>query len=182
MAVSLREKIRIAQSLLTSAAILVGGLWGMNEYLEKKTQDRISKSFEIIAEMRASKDFKQYGKFVVSTAVNAILNDKDLKGAAKTQALTKLHTEAIKDQFNNIVELYENAVICVSVKHCDKHVIAAFMAQDAHSIFVIGNGVIEEQSELRNDNTYASELLEVRGWYCTLPQEGEHRLKQVSWC
>lgn len=182
MPASFKEKVEIAQSLLTCIAILVGGLWGVNEYLEKKNQDRISKSFEIMAEFRASEDFRHYGEFADSAAVSAILHDKLLKGAEKSDRIAKLHTAEVRNQLKRLIELYENAVVCVAVNHCDKKVIAAFMALDAHNTYVIGYGVIDELRTLHNDKHYADELLQVREWYCTLPEPANHKLKNASWC
>lgn len=182
MPTSIKEKVEIAQSLLTIIAILVGGLWGMNEYLEKKNQDRISKSFEIVAEYRASDDLRRYGEFVESKAVNDILHDVLLKGVEKSERITKLYTDEVRNQLKRMVQAYENAVVCVMVNHCDKNVIAAFMAPEAHATYVIGYGVINELRDLRSDPEYANELVQIREWYCTLPESANHKLKRVSWC
>jgi hypothetical protein len=180
--VSLKEKVEIAQSLLTIIAILVGGLWGFNEYLEKKNQDRISKSFEIVDEFRASDDYRHYGEFIESGEVNGVLHDALLKGAGKSERIAKLHTDEVRGQLKRMIQTYENAVVCVEVNHCDKNVIAAFMAPEAHATYVVGYGVIKELRDLRNDREYANELVQLRGWYCTLPESANHKLKSASWC
>lgn len=182
MATSFKEKVEIAQSLLTCIAILVGGIWGGYEYLEKKNQDRIGKSFEMMAKFRASEDFRHYGEFADSTAVNEILHDKLLKGIEKSERITKLHTNKVRNQLKRLIELYENVVVCVMVNHCDKNVIAAFMAQEAHTTYVIGYGVIKELREQYSDPKYADELVQIREWYCTLSESSNHKLKSASWC
>lgn len=182
MPTSLKDRVEIAQSLLTCIAILVGGLWGMNEYLEKKKQDRISKSFEIMTEVRASDDFRRYGEFVESKAVNEILHDGSLKGGEKSERITRLHADEVRNQLKRTIEIFEYAVVCVKVNHCDKNVIAAFMAPDAHATYVYGNGVIRELRALRGDPEYADELVQIREWYCTLPESANHKLKRASWC
>lgn len=182
MPTSLKEKVEIAQSLITIIAIIIGGIWGMNEYIEKKNQDRISKSFEVIAQFRASEDSRHYGEFIESNAVNEILHDKMLKGAEKSEQIRKLHTDKVRNQLKRMIEIYENAVVCVMVNHCDKNVIAAFIAPEAHTTYVIGYGVIKELSDQRIDPGYADELVTIRDWYCSLPESANHKLKQVSWC
>lgn len=182
MPISFKDKVQTVQSLLTCITIVVGGFWGANEYLEKKRNDRISKSFEIVREFRANDDVRRFGEFVDSPEVNAILHDKVLKGAEKSERIARLHTADNRNQLKRVIELYENAVICVAVNHCDKNVIAAFMASDAHAAYVIGYGVINELRALRSDQGYADELLQVRDWYCALPESSTHRLKSVSWC
>jgi len=182
MPTTVKEWVEVAQSLLTCIAILVGGIWGVNEYLEKKNQDRISKSFEIIAKFRSSEDSRNYGDFADSMAVNDILHDKRLKGSEKSKKIAMLHSNEAKKQLKRLIETYENAVVCVVVDHCDKNVIAAFMAPEAHSTYVIGYGVIKEQRELHNDQEYANELIQIREWYCTLPETIGHKLKRASWC
>ena len=179
---TVKERVEIAQSLLTCIAILVGGLWGVNEYLEKKNQDRISKSFEIVAKFRSSEEFRNYDVFADSMVINNILHDKQLKNTEKSEQITKLHTNEVKKQLKLLIEAYENAVVCVEVNHCDKHVIAAFMAPEAHSTYVIGYGVIKELRELYNYPEYANELVQVREWYCSLPEAIDHKLKYASWC
>lgn len=182
MPIPFKDKVQTAQSLLTCITIVIGGFWGANEYLEKKKNDRISKSFEIVREFRASNDVKQFGEFVDSAEVNAILHDKVLKGVEKSERIARLHTADNRNQLKRVIELYENAVMCVAVAHCDRNVIAAFMASDAHAAYVIGHGVINELRGLRSDQGYADELLQVREWYCALSASANYRLKSVSWC
>ncbi|MFA7268208.1 MAG: hypothetical protein WC073_02565 [Sterolibacterium sp.] len=182
MSASFKERLGIAQSLLTCVAIIVGGLWGMNEYLEKKNQDRISKSFEFVAKFRSSEDVRLYGEFADSIAATSVLRDKLLKATEKSQRITELHTDKERDQLKRTVEQYENAAVCVLVNHCDKNVIAAFMAKEANATYVIGYGVINKIRTARNDESYASELEQIRSWYCTLPESANHKLKSVSWC
>lgn len=182
MPTSLKEKLEIAQSFITILAIIIGGVWGINEYLEKKNQDRISKSFEIVAQFKESEDSRHYGEFVESKVVYEILHNKMLKAAEKSDRLAQLHTDELRNQLKRTIEIYENAVVCVTVKHCDKNVIAAFMASDAHATYVIGYGVIKELSDQRIDPGYADELVTIRDWYCSLPESADHKLKPVSWC
>lgn len=182
MPISFKDKVQTLQSLLTCVTIVVGGFWGANEYLEKKKNDRVGKSFEIVKEFRANDDVRRYGEFVESLEVNAILHDKLLKGAEKSERIARLHSAENRNQLKRVIELYENATICVAVAHCDRNVIAAFMASDAHAAYVIGHGVITEWRGLRTDQGYAEELLRVREWYCALSASADHRLKSVSWC
>ena len=182
MPTSLKDKVDIAQSVLTCIAILVGGLWGVNEYLEKKQQDRISKSFEIVGEFRKSEDSLRYGEFADSKDVSAILRNKLIKSTEKSAKIAELHTPELQGQLMRAIDRYENAVACVTTNHCDKNVLAAFLAHAANSWFVIGHGVILEIRERRNDVNYAADLETVRDWYCTLPESADHKRKKASWC
>ena len=75
---SLKDNVDIVHSLVTCIAIVVGGIWGVSEYLEKKSQDRIGKSFEIVAKFRENEELRKYGEFEDSDDVIAILNDRNL--------------------------------------------------------------------------------------------------------
>lgn len=182
MPTSLKEKVEIVQSILTSIAILVGGIWGVNEYLEKQHQDRISKSYEIVSEFRKNEDVVKYLEFSESTDVNSILHDKLLSAPEKSKKIAEIHKEDHRRQLKRIIGIYENAVACVISNHCDKSVIATFMAPVAHSTYVIGFGLIREIGESRNDISFSDELITVRDWYCTLPESASRKLGNASWC
>jgi hypothetical protein len=182
MSISFKEKAEIVESVLASIAILIGGVWGGIEYAERKNQERISKSFEIMAEFRESEDFRHYSEFTDSTKVNNILHNKSLNGTEKSKRIAKLHTDKVKNQLKSTIELYESAVVCVTVDHCDKNIIAAFASLSAHRAYIISYEVIEELRRQRNDRNYADELPQISKWYCTLPESVDHKLKPVLWC
>ena len=99
----------------------------------------------------------------------------------KSDRIVGLHSAEHRRQLMRLIDAYENAVTCVTANHCDKNVIATFMARDAHSAYVIGYGVIKKTAALRNDQNYGQELRVVREWYCALPDSG-NGLKVASWC
>lgn len=179
---SFKTKVEIAQSILMMLALIIGGIWGVNEYLEKKSQDRISNSFVMLSEFRANNDLQHYSEFSESSAVNKVLHDGTLNGIEKSEHITKLHTKQKRGQLKRIIDLYENAFICVTVNHCDKKVIAAFMASRAHAAYVIGYGIITELRKQNNDPNYADELIQIRQWYCTIPEFINHKLNSATWC
>lgn len=182
MTTTFQELVKTIQLLLSCIAILFGGIWGVNEYFEKKYQDRINESLQVVAKLKTSEEYQKYDAFIDSDPINDILHNNLLNGTEKSEQFAKLHTVEIKNQLRQLIDIYKDAVVCVAVNRCDQSAIAAFIAPQAHAINVYSNYVIRYLRERYGNPKYAGELVQVSKWYCTLPKSIGSKLEPALWC
>lgn len=179
---TIKDKVDIVHTLLSIIALLIGGTWGMNEYLDKKNQDRINKSYEVVARFKENGDVRKYEEFVESPEIDKLLHDQSLSGTKKSDKLAALHTDIVLKNLRRTIGQFEDAVVCVNAKLCDRDVIAAFLGEAASNTFVYSYTNIKNDRKNNMDARYAEELEIVRGWYCILPVSSQYKRKKHSWC
>lgn len=143
-------------------ALIGGGLFGLVQYLDKKSDDRVNSSMRLVERFHA--DHLQSSYLLLSATWQR--NNQVVREAAFSTngsdlpklILTIIDSEGLARDIQTLIDFYEVLDVCVQQTICDSTIAENFFHKDALALFRNHSPYIYRERMLRNDATYACRL------------------------
>ncbi|SNX59303.1 protein of unknown function [Nitrosomonas ureae] len=135
----------IALSVISTFAIITGGIFGLVEYMGHKEDLRKSASLNLVTNYHSDVYLKNTEKLqniwsnhypnLIILSNDNILHNKEKIIAYNKFVIEMVSKESISQEIINILNFYERVAICVEAQLCDKEVIDNFFLNDGRTFF-----------------------------------------------